>query len=53
VDLDSLTRRSGEWKPGETLLLSGKNVTGRDAAHKRIEDILAGGESSRWTSPTA
>jgi fumarate hydratase, class I len=31
------------WKPGETLLLSGKMLTGRDAAHKRIEDLLAKG----------
>jgi tartrate/fumarate subfamily iron-sulfur-dependent hydro-lyase beta chain len=32
------------WKPGETLLLSGKMLTGRDAAHKRIQDMLAKGE---------
>ena len=32
------------WKPGETLLLSGKMFTGRDAAHKRIEDMLTKGE---------
>src|SRR5207248_1417123 len=32
------------WKPGDTLLLSGKMLTGRDAAHKRIEDMLAKGE---------
>ena len=32
------------WKPGERLLLSGKLLTGRDAAHKRIQDMLAKGE---------
>jgi tartrate dehydratase beta subunit/fumarate hydratase class I family protein len=32
------------WKPGDTLLLSGKLLTGRDAAHKRIQDMLAKGE---------
>ena len=41
VDLDTLTREQvASWKPGETLLLSGKMLTGRDAAHKRIEDML-------------
>jgi len=45
VDLDSLDRKAVEsWKPGQRLLLSGKLLTGRDAAHKRIEDMLAGGE---------
>jgi len=45
VSLDSLTRAEvARWKPGETLLLSGKMLTGRDAAHKRIEDMLARGE---------
>jgi fumarate hydratase class I len=45
VDLDALTREQVmTWKPGETLLLSGKMLTGRDAAHKRIEDMLAKGE---------
>jgi len=45
VNLDSLARvEVAKWKPGETLLLSGKMLTGRDAAHKRIEDILARGE---------
>ena len=33
-----------EWKTGETLLLSGKILTGRDAAHKRIQDMMAKGE---------
>jgi tartrate/fumarate subfamily iron-sulfur-dependent hydro-lyase beta chain len=32
------------WKPGDTLLLNGKLLTGRDAAHKRIQDMLAKGE---------
>ena len=45
VDLDTLTREQvASWKPGETLLLSGKMLTGRDAAHKRIQDMLARGE---------
>src|SRR6266705_2790566 len=45
VDLDALSRGEvAKWKPGETLLLSGKMLTGRDAAHKRIEDLLAKGE---------
>ena len=45
VDLDKLTPAEvATWKPGETLLLSGKMLTGRDAAHKRIQDMLAKGE---------
>src|SRR5438445_8576869 len=45
VDLDKLTRGEvANWRPGDTLLLSGKMLTGRDAAHKRIEDLLAKGE---------
>jgi len=45
VDLDTLTRDEvASWKPGETLLLSGELLTGRDAAHKRIVDMLARGE---------
>jgi fumarate hydratase class I len=45
VNLDALTRAEvGTWKPGETLLLSGRLLTGRDAAHKRIQDMLAKGE---------
>jgi fumarate hydratase class I len=45
VDLDRLTREEvASWKPGERLLLSGKMLTGRDAAHKRIEDMLSRGE---------
>jgi fumarate hydratase, class I len=45
VNLDTLTPEEvTAWKPGETLLLSGKLLTGRDAAHKRIQDMLAKGE---------
>jgi fumarate hydratase class I len=45
VNLDTLTREQvASWKPGQTLLLSGKMLTGRDAAHKRIQDMLAKGE---------
>jgi fumarate hydratase class I len=45
VNLDTLTRDEVmRWKPGETLLLSGKMLTGRDAAHKRIEEMLGKGE---------
>ncbi|HYL88331.1 MAG TPA: fumarate hydratase [Burkholderiales bacterium] len=45
VNLDTLTRAEvASWKPGERLLLSGKMLTGRDAAHKRIQDMLARGE---------
>jgi fumarate hydratase class I len=45
VDLDRLTREEvASWKPGQTLLLNGKMLTGRDAAHKRIQDMLAKGE---------
>jgi fumarate hydratase class I len=46
VDLGTLTKRDvARWKPGETLLLSGKLLTGRDAAHKRIVDLLAKGQA--------
>jgi fumarate hydratase class I len=45
VDLNTLTKAQvADWKPGQTLLLSGKMLTGRDAAHKRIQDMLARGE---------
>ena len=45
VDLNTLTPAEvASWKPGETLLLSGRMLTGRDAAHKRIQDMLAKGE---------
>jgi tartrate dehydratase beta subunit/fumarate hydratase class I family protein len=45
VNLDTLTpAKVASWKPGQTLLLNGKMLTGRDAAHKRIQDMLAKGE---------
>ena len=46
INLDTVTRAEiATWKPGETLLLSGKLLTGRDAAHKRIAEMLARGET--------
>ncbi len=46
VNLDTLTPEEvARWKPGERLLLSGKILTGRDAAHKRIADMLTRGET--------
>ena len=45
VNLDTLTKEEvAAWKPGQVLLLNGKMLTGRDAAHKRIQDMLAKGE---------
>ena len=45
VDLNTLSKDEiATWKAGDTLLLSGKMLTGRDAAHKRIQDMLAKGE---------
>jgi fumarate hydratase class I len=45
VDLDHLTRADvATWKAGETLLLSGRLLTGRDAAHARMAKMLASGE---------
>jgi fumarate hydratase class I len=45
VDLDALTPAEvASWEPGERLLLNGKLLTGRDAAHKRIADMLAKSE---------
>ena len=45
VDLNRLTKDEiANWKAGDTLLLSGKMLTGRDAAHKRISQMLAKGE---------
>jgi fumarate hydratase, class I len=45
VDLNTLTPAEvASWKPGDTLLLEGRMLTGRDAAHKRIQDMLAKGE---------
>jgi fumarate hydratase class I len=46
VDLDTLTAAEvAGWKPGQTLLLNGRMLTGRDAAHKRIQEMLARGEA--------
>ncbi|WP_350294710.1 fumarate hydratase [Limnohabitans sp. Rim8] len=46
VDLNTLTKDEvASWKPGQTLLLNGKMLTGRDAAHKRIQDMLGKGET--------
>jgi len=46
VDLDSVTQADIEqWLPGETLLLSGHLLTGRDAAHKKIADLFSDGET--------
>jgi fumarate hydratase class I len=45
VNLDTVTREeAAAWKPGEVLLLNGKLLTGRDAAHKRLTDMLNRGE---------
>jgi fumarate hydratase class I len=45
VDLDNLSAESvRDWKVGETLLLSGKLYTGRDAAHRRMAEMIAKGE---------
>ena len=45
VDLNTLTpAQVAAWTPGQTLLLSGKMLTGRDAAHKRIQEMLSNGE---------
>jgi fumarate hydratase class I len=45
VDLDTLTKSQvSSWRPGERLLLSGRLLTGRDVAHKRMVDLIARGE---------
>jgi fumarate hydratase class I len=45
VNLDRVTAEDAQsWQPGETLLLSGKMLTGRDAAHKRIQELFAAGK---------
>ena len=45
VDLDTVTAEDvATWQPGDRLLLSGKMLTGRDAAHKRIRDLFEQGE---------
>ena len=46
VNLDTLNKADMEgWQPGDTLLLSGKMLTGRDAAHRKMIDMMARGES--------
>ncbi len=46
VDLDTVTREDvAGWKPGEVLLLNGRLLTGRDAAHKRMTEMLNRGET--------
>lgn len=46
VNLNTVTQKDvSSWKPGETLLLSGTMLTGRDAAHKRLADMFANGEA--------
>ncbi|MES9833226.1 MAG: fumarate hydratase [Candidatus Thiodiazotropha sp. DIVDIV] len=46
VDLDKVNREEiASWNPGELILLNGKLLTGRDAAHKRIADLFENGES--------
>jgi fumarate hydratase class I len=46
VNLDTVTREeAASWKPGEVLLLNGKLLTGRDAAHKRLTEMLTRGEA--------
>ena len=45
INLDDVTAESiCDWQPGETILLSGKLLTGRDAAHKKMTDMLASNE---------
>ncbi|MGA8042332.1 MAG: fumarate hydratase C-terminal domain-containing protein, partial [Terracidiphilus sp.] len=45
VNIDTVTREeAATWKPGEVLLLTGKLLTGRDAAHKRMTEMLTRGE---------
>lgn len=45
VNIDTLSHQDiADWRPGETLLLSGRLLTGRDAAHKRIVELLDSGE---------
>ena len=46
VNLDGISKEEiGSWKAGDTLLLNGKILTGRDAAHKRIQQLFADGQS--------
>jgi len=46
ANLNTITREDiKSWRPGDTVLLSGKMLTGRDAAHKKMVDMLSNGES--------
>lgn len=46
VNIDNISQQEIEsWKPGDSLLLSGKILTGRDAAHKKIKDLIDAGQS--------
>jgi fumarate hydratase, class I len=46
VNLNTVTKEDiTQWQPGDTLLLSGKMLTGRDAAHKKMVDLIAKGET--------
>lgn len=45
VNLDTVTKEEvASWQPGETILLSGRMLTGRDAAHKRMQGLIESGE---------
>lgn len=45
VNMDTITKEDiKQWKPGDTILLSGKMLTGRDAAHKKMVDLISKGE---------
>ena len=45
VNLNTVTREEiSSWKPGDSLLLNGRMLTGRDAAHKKMVDMMAAGE---------
>ena len=45
VNLDTVTKEEvASWQPGETILLSGRMLTGRDAAHKRMQSLIESGE---------
>ena len=45
VNLDTLTKEESHRRPGQTLLLNGRMLTGRDAAHKHLADMLAKNET--------
>ena len=48
MNLDQVTAEDvSQWQPGETLLISGTMLTGRDAAHKKIRDLFDGERRSR------